>query len=334
MSALTIVPVIQRTPGVAMAIAYGRQSDSDAIDQNEAIPAQGNRTKAYWEFNLKHKGIGFHFFPDTSAVSARTTPFMKRLAGREIMLMLQPGDHLIIDKIDRMFRSVADFCDVRRIFDERGITLHICNLLGVTVQLGTPGGDLMMNIFVAGAQFESDQVSDRTCNRLMERRQQGRIASSTRQPPLGTMVAGEKVLKGGIVVKDDRRFVWDPDYRAWMGEIVRLADVERKNAFEISRLINRRHMDSIVSAKLAKRMRERGWGSNCVIKHYWREKQYRAVGDFNPSTIKFSLFDPPPIKNARFRDIGRNEPNTPNPYPFLDGKPVPTEAELRKMSNG
>ena len=56
---------------------------------------------------------------------------MARIAGKQLMSIIQPGDHFIIDKVDRLWRSNEDFVDVMRMFKEKGVTLHICNLMGV-----------------------------------------------------------------------------------------------------------------------------------------------------------------------------------------------------------
>ena len=74
------------------------------------------------------------------------------------------------------------------------------------------------------------------------------------------------------------------------------------------------------------------WTAFTISKHYWREKQYQVLPQFDPNTIKFSIFDPPKSGGKVFRDIGRSAPGTPNPYPFLDGRAIPTLTELRRMA--
>jgi DNA invertase Pin-like site-specific DNA recombinase len=221
----------------ATAYGYGRQSHRDQIDAAEGIPQQSVRTKAYFTAQLELLGVKWGgFIPDESAVSARTNPFMLRHPGKLLFDLLQPGDHFIVDKVDRLWRSVADFVDVRRMFEQRKVTLHICNLMGATsVQLGTPAGDFVMNIMVAGAQMESDQCSDRTRARFAGRRAEGRYPGS--RTPLGCKLIGSIEKVGSQVVSDTRQFIWCPERRRFMGELVRLADEDGKNCSDIRGLL-------------------------------------------------------------------------------------------------
>lgn len=319
--------IYQSEPRNPWAFSYGRQSHREAIDAGEAIPAQELRTRAYWEACLKPQGVDqFYFLPDESPVSARTNPFMLRHAGKSLMTLLRPGDHFIIDKVDRLWRSVEDFVDVRRMFEQRKIKLHIVNLLGASVQVGTPGGDFLLSVLVAGAQLESDQAADRTRARFAGRRAQGRYPGS--RTPLGCRLIGELEKEKGRVVRDTRLYQWCPDKRRFMGELVRLADEEGMNCADIRRIFVRHFREFMGQAYFRRELAEANWPAFAISRYYWREKQYRALPEFDPNRIKFCIFDPPPEAGRAFRDIGRSEPETVNPYPFLDGRRIPTLREL------
>jgi hypothetical protein len=84
------LPIPARTPS---AYGYGRQSHRDQIDANEVLPQQGVRTKAYFTAQLEPLGVKWGgFMADDSAVSARTNPFLDRLAGKALFMLLQPGE--------------------------------------------------------------------------------------------------------------------------------------------------------------------------------------------------------------------------------------------------
>lgn len=329
-----IAPSFDREPGVSYAWTYGRQSHQKQIDENEGLPHQAKRTKAYFTANLEPNGVKWGgFIPDESAVSARTNPFMLRHAGRLLFDLMRPGDHFIVDKIDRLWRSVDDLVEVMKQFKAREIKLHICNMMGCSVTLGTPMGDFMLNIMVCIAQLESDQVSDRTRARFADKRREGRYPGVAK-PPLGTKMIGERDKKAGI---DTRKLIWDPEQRKFMGEIVRLADEEGKTAGEIAKMMNT-HFRKLMGDEFWKRfiVREkpehgktpgRKWDCMTVANFYWREKQYQALPEFNPNSIRYMIFGTEHLGRRWFRDIGRNEPNTPNPYPFLDGRAIPATAE-------
>lgn len=318
------------------AYGYGRQSHRDQIDANEGIPNQGNRTRAHWEHFLKPKGVEhFEFIPDESAISARKNPFMARLAGKHLMSVVKPGDHFIIDKVDRLWRSNDDFVDVMRMFKEKGVTLHICNLMGLgSVTLGTPMGDFMMTLFVGIAQLESDQASDRIKSMFHARRLSATYPGAP--PPIGTSRIGKVLKVNKKVVSDTRLLIWDPQIRRFMGEIVRLADEEGLDSRAISRIVMSKkstHFQDLLGEKFFRDFivyNGKNWDGFNLMKYYWREKQYQALPVFDPNTIRFSIFLP--TGKFPFRDCGKMEPKTPNPFPFLDGRPIPTVEELRRIA--
>ena len=311
----------------ATAYGYGRQSKRDSIDAGEGIPQQGCRTRAYWEGILKPQGVeNFVFIPDESAVSARTNPFMARHAGKQLIELLQPGDHFIIDKVDRLWRSMEDFVEVMRMFKQRGVVLHICNLMGASITLGTPMGDAFMNIAITFAQLESDQCSDRTRARFAGRRAEGRYPGSP--TPIGCKLIGDVEKENGRVLRDTRRFAWCTERRRFMGEIVRLADEKGMNCSDVRGKL-RTHFREFMGEHFFKTVIvENDWPAYTVAKYYWRERQYRALRPFDPNTVLFRIFDPPKSSGKAFRDFGRSEPKTPNVYPFMDGRRIPTVQEL------
>ena len=82
---------------MATAYSYGRVSHADQVD-SDSVPAQSERTKRYYESALKESRIKWGgFFHDEKNVSASKKPFFKRKAGRKLIDLLQPGDHIIFD---------------------------------------------------------------------------------------------------------------------------------------------------------------------------------------------------------------------------------------------
>lgn len=258
---------------------------------------------------------------------------MLRHAGKMLFDLMQRGDFFIVDKLDRLWRSVADFIDVRRTFKTRGVSLHVVDCLGVSIQDGTPAGEFHLNLMVAAAQLESDLCSHRTKLYKRAMREQGRYHGNRRHVPLGCRVIGSVERAEGRTIKNTMQLVWDDAYRTFMGEIVRLADEEGRCAREIAKMVPA-HIRQLMGEDFFRKfiVGERGktWDASAVARHYWREKQYRALPWFNPSTIRFSVFNPP--SSSSFRDIGAHEPQTPNPYPFLDGKIPATLSKLKELA--
>lgn len=81
-------------------------------------------------------------------------PELNRLLRR-----LQPGDKLIVTKLDRVARSVSQGIELVDELLAKGITVHILNM---GVLDNTPSGKLIRNVFLSFAEFERDMIVERT----------------------------------------------------------------------------------------------------------------------------------------------------------------------------
>lgn len=72
---------------------------------------------------------------------------------------LQPGDKLIVTKLDRFARTAVDGGAIVRELHSRGITIHILNM---GIADSTPMGKLMVTMLLAFAEFERDMIVERT----------------------------------------------------------------------------------------------------------------------------------------------------------------------------
>lgn len=88
-----------------------------------------------------------------------SVPFSDRLQGGTLLGILQPGDIVITPKFDRMFRSALDALAVIADLEERGISLHICDLGGDIAMKGI--SNLAFTILSAVAEAERDRRRDR-----------------------------------------------------------------------------------------------------------------------------------------------------------------------------
>lgn len=271
------------------AIAYGRLSHRSSMgninqETGDAIglEAQEDSCRRYWKCYLEQEGVSWLCFVPDKAVSAYTKPFDSRPGGKLILELLEPGDHLIFDKLDRMWRSMEDFIFLSKILENRGVTWHIANMHGTSVRRGTFMGDFLIQLFVSLAQMEAGRTSERIVNERAFLRSQGRYDG--RKPQVG-MKAIRKLVKTS---NGERRkivdIVWDEEMRAAMGLIVRMYDEEGLGYRKIWGQLNQRLTSDLGLPPFSRdRLKLNSIGTLQTI--YIREKQYQILGNPDPKTI-------------------------------------------------
>lgn len=77
----------------------------------------------------------------------------------ELIRVLSAGDELIVTKLDRLSRSVQQGTTLISELQEQDIVVNILNMGRIDK---SPNGSLMLNMFLAFAQFERDMIVQRT----------------------------------------------------------------------------------------------------------------------------------------------------------------------------
>ncbi len=72
---------------------------------------------------------------------------------------LQPGDKLVITKLDRIARSASQGIELIQTLLDNNVTIHVLN---IGLMDNTPTGKLIRNIMLAFAEFERDMIIERT----------------------------------------------------------------------------------------------------------------------------------------------------------------------------
>ena len=177
--------------------AYGRHSTDK---QGLTRKAQFKSAKGYFNAYLKGKAewMGLYYDPATKG----NFPFSERPKGREIFAALMPGDHLILPKIDRGFRSVHDGSITIHALHQRGVIVHIVDL---RVDTTTPMGQFFLNTLLSMAQLERDFASQRTKEVLTALREADK--PYCRSAPIGWKIVGKKLGKRYHVDYDERALV-------------------------------------------------------------------------------------------------------------------------------
>lgn len=97
----------------------------------------------------------------------------RRRPGLETALAVcRHGDELVVNKLDRLARSVQDAVAIFSELESLGVAL---NIDGVIYDPKTPTGKLMLNILSMIAEFEADLISARTKEGMTLAKKKGRL---------------------------------------------------------------------------------------------------------------------------------------------------------------
>jgi DNA invertase Pin-like site-specific DNA recombinase len=142
-----------------MKIGYARTS---TVDQEAGLDAQLR--------DLDHAGCAKIFSEQISSVAQRAQLEAALDFARE-------GDVLIVTKLDRLARSMADLVAIIARLDQKGVTLQI---LSINLDTGTPTGKLMLNLLGSIAQFERELMLERQREGIAKAKADGKYKG--RQP--------------------------------------------------------------------------------------------------------------------------------------------------------
>lgn len=89
-----------------------------------------------------------------------SVPASQRQGFQRLLDRLEPGDTLIVTKLDRIGRDSIDVQQTVRLFVDRGIRLVVLQL--GNLDLTSAAGELMIKVLAAVADFERDLIIERT----------------------------------------------------------------------------------------------------------------------------------------------------------------------------
>jgi DNA invertase Pin-like site-specific DNA recombinase len=151
--------------------------------------------------------------------SATKVAFDDRPAFKELLAAIKPGDHLVVWRLDRLERKFFRMIKLMDELLEREIMVHaIQETGGVSLDLNTITGRLVLSVFAIAAEFYVEQLRDATMRGRLAKKQRGLATVGT---PLIGMKRIKKTLPHGEVVSID---VWDDKQLDVMYEIVHRRD--------------------------------------------------------------------------------------------------------------
>ena len=168
---------------------YTRKSSEEGLDQEyNSIDAQRDAGHAYVASQRAEGWIAVADDYDDPAFSGGN---MERPGLRRLMVDIEAGkiDVVVIYKIDRLTRSLADFSKMVEVFERQGVSF-----VSVTQQFNTTTsmGRLMLNVLLSFAQFEREVTGERIRDKIAASKRKGMWMGGT--PPLGYDVRDRKLV--------------------------------------------------------------------------------------------------------------------------------------------
>jgi DNA invertase Pin-like site-specific DNA recombinase len=168
---------------------YTRKSSEEGLEQDfNSLDAQREAGMAYVE-SQRHEGwrpLTNHY--DDGGYSGGT---LERPALQRLLADIRAGkvQIVVVYKVDRLTRSLADFAKLIELFDAHGVSF-----VSVTQQFNTTTsmGRLMLNVLLSFAQFEREVTGERIRDKIAASKKKGLWMGGT--PPLGYDVKGRKLV--------------------------------------------------------------------------------------------------------------------------------------------
>jgi site-specific DNA recombinase len=169
---------------------YTRKSSEEGLEQSfNSLEAQREACQAYIA-SQKHehwRGIATHY--DDGGYSGGS---MERPALRQLLQDIDAGkiDTIVVYKVDRLTRSLADFAKIVERLDARQVSF-----VSVTQQFNTTTsmGRLTLNVLLSFAQFEREVTGERIRDKIAASKRKGMWMG-------GTLPVGYKVCDRKLVV--------------------------------------------------------------------------------------------------------------------------------------
>ncbi len=168
---------------------YTRKSTEEGLDQDyNSIDAQRDAGHAYIASQRAEGWIPVADDYDDPAYSGGN---MERPALKRLMADIERGliDIVVVYKIDRLTRSLADFSKTVEVFECQGVSF-----VSVTQQFNTTTsmGRLMLNVLLSFAQFEREVTGERIRDKIAASKRKGIWMGGV--PPLGYDVVARKLV--------------------------------------------------------------------------------------------------------------------------------------------
>src|ERR1700726_2698593 len=178
-----------RRSGTIRCAVYTRKSSEEGLEQEfNSLQAQREACEAFIK-SQRHEG--WVCVPDGYDDGGLSGATMDRPALQQLLAEIQAGrvDIVVVYKVDRLTRSLADFAKIVEILDAKG-----ASFVSVTQQFNTTTsmGRLTLNVLLSFAQFEREVTGERIRDKIAASKKKGMWMGGV--PPLGYQCRDHKLI--------------------------------------------------------------------------------------------------------------------------------------------
>jgi site-specific DNA recombinase len=176
-------------PAVRRCAVYTRKSSEEGLEQDfNSLHAQREACEA---FIKSQTGEGWRLVKTAYDDGGLSGGNMERPALKLLLDHIEQGliDVVVVYKVDRLTRSLADFAKMVEVFDAHGISF-----VAVTQQFNTTTsmGRLTLNVLLSFAQFEREVTGERIRDKIAASKRKGMWMGGS--PPLGYDVMDRRLV--------------------------------------------------------------------------------------------------------------------------------------------
>jgi len=157
-----------QTSDAARTWGYCRVSTTQQATEGHSLPDQKSRIAGYCQAHGLPAPAEFFIDPGTSG----TVSLQKRDAGARMLEQLRNGDHIIVTRGDRLFRSAKNALEIAELLRDKGVELHLMDMGGPV--LNSSVSRLVFGILMMVANMESERIGERVASVKDHLRKQGR----------------------------------------------------------------------------------------------------------------------------------------------------------------
>src|SRR5713226_5124975 len=177
------------TPKLARCAIYTRKSTEHNLDlEFNSLDAQREACEAYIK-SQAHEG--WRLIPDRYDDGGLSGASLDRPALQQLLADVRAGtiDIVLVYKVDRLTRSLADFAKLIELFDAHGVSF-----VSVTQSFNTSSsmGRLTLNVLLSFAQFEREVIGERVRDKIAASKRKGIWVGGP--VPLGYAAVDKKIV--------------------------------------------------------------------------------------------------------------------------------------------